>query len=260
MQNEIQTALSRIPDNGQGWTIIDVFGGSGLLAHIAKRTKPEARVIYNDFDGYAERLHHIPDTNRLRQLIAAELADYPREKHLDKETKQRVLGIIQDFDGYKDLRCLCSWLLFSSNQAKSLDDFFGKHFFNCVRKTDYENADGYLDGLEIASEPFDTLLAKHQHTPKTLLVLDPPYVSTSQDSYGKPHYFGMVQFLRLMSMVRPPFIFFSSTRSELPEYVDFLKQHRPAEWAVWENAEWLSRQSSISASARYEDNMAVSFG
>ena len=36
-----------ISNDGTGWTILDAFGGSGLLAHAAKRTKPAARVIYS---------------------------------------------------------------------------------------------------------------------------------------------------------------------------------------------------------------------
>lgn len=62
--------LERIPCDGEGWTIVDAFGGSGLLSHVAKRLKPKATVIYNDFDGYAERLAHIDDINRLRQAIS----------------------------------------------------------------------------------------------------------------------------------------------------------------------------------------------
>ncbi|MFW9287448.1 hypothetical protein ACN9OX_12695, partial [Glaesserella parasuis] len=61
--------LENIPNDGEGWTIVDAFGGSGLLSHVTKRLKPKATVIYNDFDGYAERLAHIDDINRLRRLI-----------------------------------------------------------------------------------------------------------------------------------------------------------------------------------------------
>ena len=59
----------QIPGDGEGWTIIDTFGGSGLLSHAAKQLKPKARVIYNDFDGYAERLAHIDDINALRSML-----------------------------------------------------------------------------------------------------------------------------------------------------------------------------------------------
>lgn len=33
-------------------TVIDLFGGSGLLAHTIKQSCPSARVIFNDFDDY----------------------------------------------------------------------------------------------------------------------------------------------------------------------------------------------------------------
>lgn len=64
-----QILNENIEGDGEGWTIVDVFGGSGLLSHTAKREKPLARVIYNDFDGYAERLKHIKNANKLRQEI-----------------------------------------------------------------------------------------------------------------------------------------------------------------------------------------------
>lgn len=31
---------------------VDLFGGSGLLSHITKHEKPNATVVYNDFDNY----------------------------------------------------------------------------------------------------------------------------------------------------------------------------------------------------------------
>ena len=37
-------------------TIVDLFGGSGLLSHVAKSVLPQVRVIYNDYDGYSERI------------------------------------------------------------------------------------------------------------------------------------------------------------------------------------------------------------
>ena len=37
-------------------TVVDLFGGSGLLSHTAKRVLPGCRVVYNDFDRYIDRL------------------------------------------------------------------------------------------------------------------------------------------------------------------------------------------------------------
>lgn len=71
---------ANITNDGDGWTIIDTFGGSGLLSHVAKRLKPKARVIYNDFDGYAERLAHIDDINALRAQLYAVVGNATQKK------------------------------------------------------------------------------------------------------------------------------------------------------------------------------------
>ena len=44
---------------------VDLFGGSGLLSHVTKRERPDARVIYNDFDDYHVRLENIKSTKAL---------------------------------------------------------------------------------------------------------------------------------------------------------------------------------------------------
>ncbi|MBF0803898.1 MULTISPECIES: hypothetical protein [Neisseria] len=59
-------------------------------------------------------------------------------------------------------------------------EFLDKHMYNCIRQTDYPDVDGYLKGLEIVSQPFQTLLPQFTEQPNTLFVLDPPYVSTLQ--------------------------------------------------------------------------------
>ena len=48
---------------------IDAFGGSGLLSHNIKQIYPNARVIYNDYDNYSERLANIEATNEILQAI-----------------------------------------------------------------------------------------------------------------------------------------------------------------------------------------------
>ena len=77
--------------------------------------------------------------------------------------------------------------------------------------------------------------------------------------YANKAYFGMIPFLILTAMVRPPFIFFSSTRSEFAAYLDYLRRHHPQEWAKWEGFEHVKITGGISKTVRYEDNMIYRF-
>ncbi|URL01227.1 hypothetical protein L4F91_06695 [Avibacterium sp. 20-126] len=249
-----------IEGDGEGWTIIDTFGGSGLLSHAAKRIKPKARVIYNDFDGYAERLVHIDEINALRsQLYAAVGNATPKNKRMTKECKAELVKIIQNFDGYKDLNCLASWLLFSGQQVATLEELFQHDFWHCVRQSDYPTAGGYLDGVEVIRDSFHTLLPKFADNPKALFVLDPPYLCTRQESYKQATYFDLIDFLRLVNITRPPYIFFSSTKSEFVRFIEYMQEDKVDNWQVFENATRIVVNASASYSGKYEDNLVYKF-
>ena len=55
--------------------VVDLFGGSGLLSRIAKDTLLGARVIYNDFDNYTQRILNIKTTNKILKDISVILKD-----------------------------------------------------------------------------------------------------------------------------------------------------------------------------------------
>ncbi|WP_019672324.1 DNA adenine methylase [Psychrobacter lutiphocae] len=228
-RNFLKAFRSVITDNiineGCGWTIIDVFGGSGLLANNAKHLLPNARVIYNDFDNYSNRLSNLADTNRLLILLTDVLSNSPRGKKISDRVKAKVKDTVNNFDGFIDLQTLSTWLLFSGKQVGTLDELWQHTMYNTIRRTQYEIADNYLDGIELTSVPFEILMSQYKTSDKTLFILDPPYVSTKQGAYALDEYFGMVQFLRLMSLTRPPYIMFSSTRSELLSYIDHIKEY-----------------------------------
>lgn len=255
-----QVLNDNIEGDGEGWTIVDVFGGSGLLAHTAKHLKPKARVIYNDFDGYSERLKHIPDINRLRQQIYAIVGtNTPRLKRLDADKKMQLIQAIRSFDGHVDVDCVASWLLFSGHQVKSLDALFSKAFWHHVRQTDYPSAEEYLEGLEITQESFHTLLPKFQQQEKVLLLLDPPYLCTHQDRYKQDNYFDLVDFLRVIYSTKPPYIFFSSTKSEFVRFIDAAVQEKWESGQAFDGAQRIVVQSAVSYSGQYEDNMVYKF-
>ncbi|HEH9812934.1 TPA: hypothetical protein SID04_002450 [Pasteurella multocida] len=260
LKHVVQVLNENIAGNDEGWTIIDVFGGSGLLAHTAKREKPLARVIYNDFDGYAERLKHIKDTNKLRQEIFQIVNGIiPKNKRLSKELKAGIINKIKAFNGFLDLNCLSSWLLFSGQQVGSLDDLFSHDFWHCVRQTDYPEATGYLDDIEVISESFHSLLPKFRNQEKVLLLLDPPYLCTRQESYKQATYFDLIDFLRLIDLTKPPYMFFSFTKSEFIRFIHYMVEAKKEGWQNFEGAERIVVNASASYSGRYEDNLVYKF-
>ncbi|TDF35933.1 hypothetical protein [Histophilus somni] len=255
-----QVLNDNIQNDGEGWTIVDAFGGSGLLSHVAKRIKPKARVIYNDFDGYADRLKHISDTNRLRAELIQIVGDIvPKNKRLDDNKKQEIINKINDFNGFKDLNTIASWLLFSGQQVSSFEELFSKTFWNGIKLADYPSAEDYLDGLEIVSEPFQQFLPKFADNPKALFVLDPPYLCTKQNSYKMANYFDLVDFLQLIGLTRPPYVFFSSTKSEFVRFIAYMVQAKKDNWQAFDGAERIVLQTSLNYQVSYEDNLVFKF-
>lgn len=254
-----QVITDHIVGDGTGWTVVDVFGGSGLLAHNAKRLLPNATVIYNDWDGYADRLANINDTERLRQILLKQLQSIPCQKALTADQKQAVIDILDDFDGYIDVQSLATWLLFSGKQVRTLEELYQNTFYNTVRVSSFEPPTGYLDGLTITCESYTKLMARYKDKPNTLFLLDPPYLYTGQGAYKQEKYFAMVDFLYLMSLTRPPYIFFSSTKSELLDYLDYLKRLDGDDWQRLGGFERVTIQSQVNHENKYEDNMIFRF-
>lgn len=249
-----------ITDDGNGWIIIDVFGGSGLLAHTAKRIKPKAHVIYNDFDNYSERLKHIDDTNRLKKEIL-NIVDgkVPKKKLINRQLTQNIINTINEFNGYKDLNSIASWLLFSGGQVATFDDLYNKSFYNCIRMINYPVANGYLDDIEIISQSSHSLLPEFQNNKKALLILDPPYLCTKQDSYKMASYFDLVDFLQLIYLTRPPYIFFSSSKSEFIRFIDTMISSKWTNWQSFKNAKRISINACLNYETMYEDNLVYKF-
>lgn len=259
--NHFKAVLNtHIKDDEEDWIIVDVFGGSGLLSHVARRIKPKARVIYNDFDGYADRLKHIDDINCLRRDLLKLIADIiPKNGKISNPLKQKIINKINDFRGFIDVNLLCSWLCFSGQQANTLDSLFKKSFYNGIRQTDYESADDYLDGIEVVSESFHQLLPQFQDNPKALLILDPPYLCTNQDSYKQERYFDLIDFLRLIHLTRPPFIFFSSSKSEFIRFIEWQLDNKTLNWQAFENYRRIVVNAKLNHQVSYEDNLVYKF-
>lgn len=201
---------------------IDAFGGSGLLSHNIKQIYPNARVIYNDYDGYCERLAHIKETNEILRAINPHYEKYKKAEPIDADDKSAITQILDDFKNkgfYIDWLTFSSILFYGGSYAHNEAEFNKeKRFFSKANgSVPQYNAKGYLDGVEIACKDAIELI-KEFDGQDAVLVLDPPYLQT--DKVGYKCFWGLRDFLRLIRLVREPFIFFSSENSDILPYID----------------------------------------
>lgn len=131
---EFAKVLRQYPDDT---VFVDLFGGSGLLSHITKYQKPNATVVYNDFDNYRQRLAHISQTNELLAAIREILKDVPRSKMVRGELRQAVIDTIKRHEkryGYVDYITLSSSIMFSMKYCTNIDDLEKQGVYNRVRR------------------------------------------------------------------------------------------------------------------------------
>lgn len=206
-------------------TIIDAFGGSCLLARIAKDTLPSARVICNDHDGYAQRLAMIDETETLRQkLYEAGIKD--AGKYRAKYTQDGMREIARIVDEHKrqfgrvDYATVNRWVTFSSKSPLSDRLMRPEYARTPMKPVRTQDAKTWLDDVELMRCDFRDAIQPFLNDPKAILVLDPPYPKTQQQQYqttGSAK-FGREDFLDLFELMRPPFFFFASYKSGIPQF------------------------------------------
>ena len=216
---DFKEVLKQFPDDA---IYIDLFGGSGLLSHVAKREKLNATVIYNDFDNYRQRLDNIGRTNTLLAELRETVKDFPRKEKLPPEIRSKILRCLEEEEknGFVDYITLSSSLMFSMKYATSLDEMKQEDFYNEIRQSDY-NAEGYLDGLEIVSCDYKELVTKYRNMQDVVYLVDPPYLSTEVGTYKM--YWKLSDYLDVLSiLVGTSYIYFTSDKSNLLELCQWL--------------------------------------
>lgn len=203
---------------------VDLFGGSGLLSHITKRQRPDATVVYNDYDGYRQRLRAIPQTNALLADLREIAKDTPRRKPIKGEARERVFERIireENKRGYVDFITLSSSLMFSMKYKLSVEEMRKEVLYNTIRMTDYPPCPDYLDGLTVTSCDYKKLYERYKDVPDAVFLVDPPYLSTEVGTY-KMHW-RLSDYLDVLNVLRDkPFVYFTSDKSSIIELCEWI--------------------------------------
>ena len=216
---EFRKALATFPD---ARVFVDLFGGSGLLSHTVKQQRPDARVIYNDYDGYHLRLDNIPYTNALLADIRQLVGVSPKGQRLPDDVRERILQRINDEEqtGFVDYITLSSSLLFSGKYVASFEQLAKQGFYNSLRQEPYR-ADGYLEGVEIVRADYRELFEQYRHAEGVVFIVDPPYLLTEVGAYEC--YWKLGDYLDVLTVLDDQsYVYFSSTKSQIVELMDWV--------------------------------------
>ena len=236
-------------------TVVDLFGGSGLLSHTAKHVLPDCRVVYNDFDRYNRRLAAVDDTNAILTAIKERLTGLEPNKRLTDAQRADVLAIVEEAQnrlGWVDILTIGRSVLFSGKWVTSLEDLRKRTMYNRVRPGGYECA-GYLDGLEVVHMDYRELFERERGNSRALFVLDPPYLTTECGMYE--NYWKLTDYLNVLRLLRgTKYIYFTSDKSQIVELCQWLADEYQEEAPMW-GAEVRQRTNTLNYQAKFNDMM-----
>lgn len=220
---KFKEALHEFPSDA---IYVDLFGGSGLLSHTVKRFYPNARVIYNDYDNFSERIKNIYFTNLLLQKIRDVIPKNIKEKApLSPIHKEKILSIIKNEKSKIDIKTISKSLFYGGTYAEKIEDIFNyKTFYNNIKHSDY-NAEGYLEGLEVVHKDYKELIKEFSSLENVIFIYDPPYLSTNVESYNSVFHWKLTDYLDILDTLngKKNFFYFTSHRGGLLELLDWIE-------------------------------------
>jgi site-specific DNA-adenine methylase len=249
--------FARIIKTLQPALVVDLFGGSGLLSHVAKRACPPAHVVYNDYDNYCERLAHVDGTNELLHYFRHLLRDVPKGMRIAGALREAVLKRLAAADkcGYVDWLTLSASLQFSMRYANSYKEYTSSTLYNNVRTTDYTVA-GYLDGLDVVRQDYRELCDKYRSVPGALFIADPPYLSTDTSTYGMDSYWKLKDYLNVLTALSGlNYVYFTSNKSQIVELCEWLDANEGKVRNIFKGASVKTAYSPTTGTTGYTDIM-----
>lgn len=219
----VKELLSQSSDNA---IFIDLFGGSGILSHTLKNIKPDAKVIYNDYDNFSKRIANVSKTNSLLSKIRQITSELPKDKLIPLESKLNILEVIkneEDSVGYVDYITLSSSLLFSAKYVTNYSELEKQTFYNNIRLSDY-CVDGYLEGVEVVSKDYRELFNEYRELNNAVFLVDPPYLSTDCKTYSSDNYWKLKDYLNVLDvLVDTNYLYFTSNKSQIVELCEWME-------------------------------------
>lgn len=244
-------ALKSFPSDA---VYVDLFGGSGLLSHTVKSVYPEAKVIYNDFDNYSERLKNIPKTNKILADFREILGNHPKEEKIVGKCREQILERLKAEKGFVDWVTISASIGFSMNYKTSLLEFEKDTLYCRLRQTDL-CADGYLEGVERVQMDYKDLYDLYKNNDKVVFLIDPPYLSTDIKTYKNENYWKLTNYLEVLKCLQETkYFYFTSDKSQLIEFFQWMGDNVKGA-NLFDGAEIIRINTALNYGSKYQDIM-----
>lgn len=254
--NHVKSVLANSSEDA---TYVDLFGGSGILSHTIKQLKPNAKVVYNDYDDFSQRLAAVAQTNVLLDKIRAITNGLPKDKLIPEVHKLKLLELIKDEEcrlGYVDYITLSSSLLFSAKYVTNYNDLTKQTFYNNVRQSNYVT-DDYLAGVEIVHQDYKELFDQYKDLDNVVFLVDPPYLSTDTSTYTSDKFWKLKDYLNVLDvLVGTKYLYFTSNKSQIVELCQWMEDRTSiAEVNPFGGSTTVCINTTLNHSAKYTDMM-----
>lgn len=176
------------------------------------------------------------------------------------EVKTIILKILRQYPPEAlDYITLSANLLFSGKYATGLEALAKDGFYAKISQTPY-NADGYLAGVERRQTDYRNLIAEFEHTPNTVFILDPPYLSTDISSYAGAQNWKLKDYLHIVKALNTmsQYVYFGSNKGQLLDLFDFLANEYDLP-SPFNDTTRVIVSTSVNYSSTYEDLMIFKY-
>lgn len=250
---EFIKVLKQYPDDA---VFVDLFGGSGLLSHITKCQKPNATVVYNDYDNYRFRLNNIPRTNILLADLRAIVGNMPKHSCIKGEKRDYIFSRLEQEEreyGYIDFISISAALMFSMKYVSSIPEMKRESLYNNLRLNDYPLADDYLEGIDVVSADYKEVFERYRNVPNVVFLVDPPYLSTEVGTYKM--YWRLSDYLDVLTVLKDrDFVYFTSNKSSIIELCEWIGNNK-ALGNPFEDCQRVEFNATMNYNAKYTDIM-----
>lgn len=178
-----------LPAGSRVW---DAFGGSGACSRVIKDARPDCEVVWNDHDGYSDRLLHAGETEDLRRSLLR-MVGFEGCQNDGTRFRASIKGALRDevcalfrahYEKYKyfDGITVRRWLSIGAckepiDPLRPPADLYSRVPRSPVR---VDAAQTWCDGLVVEHKDFrDLAISRGDY-----IILDPPYVGTCLDEYS----------------------------------------------------------------------------